>query len=116
VFDPDFYLLLRERKATSLAQMQYVAIEVEPNVLAVDRLRNKTDADGRKGRFEALTSGPSMPHPQVDELTKIVKSLFSEMEKMKVEVKKTYRNPHNIENRGNFRRPNNNAPQIMQTE
>ena len=65
--------------------MQYVAIEVESNVLAVDRLRNKTDADKRKGRFEASTSGPSVPHPQVDELTKIVKSLSVEMETMRME-------------------------------
>jgi hypothetical protein len=74
-FDPDFYLRLRERRATSLALMQDAAIEVESNVLAVDRLRNKTDAEMRKGRFEASTSSPSVPHPQMDELTKIVKSL-----------------------------------------
>jgi hypothetical protein len=67
-FDPDFYLLLREIRATSLAQMQYVAIEVESNILAADRLRNKADADKIKGKSEASTSGPSLPHPQVDEL------------------------------------------------
>jgi hypothetical protein len=96
--------------------MQDEAIEVESNVLAVDRLRNKTDVDRRKGIFEALTSGPSTPHPQMDELTKIVNSLSSEMDKMKVEGKKTYKNPQNTENRGNFRRKNNNAPQIMQRD
>jgi hypothetical protein len=79
-FDPDFCLLLRERRATSLAQMQDAAIEVESNVLAADRLRNKADADRRKGRSEASTSG-SLPHPQVDELTKMVKSLSAEMER-----------------------------------
>jgi hypothetical protein len=84
-FGPDFCLLLRERRATSLAQMQDAAIEVESNVLAADRLRNKADADRRKGRSEASTSGPSVPHPQVDELTKMVKSLSAEMERMKVE-------------------------------
>jgi hypothetical protein len=108
--------MLRERRATSLVQMQYVAIEVESNVLAVDRLRNKTDADRRKEIFEASTSGPSVPHPQMDELTKIVKSLSAEMEKIKVEGKKTYINPQNAKNRGNFRRPNNNSPQIMQRD
>jgi hypothetical protein len=92
-FDPDFCLLLRERRATSLAQMKDASIEMESNVLAIDRLRNKIDADRRKGRSEASTSGPSVPHPQVDELTKIVKSLSAEMEKMKVEGKQTYRNP-----------------------
>jgi hypothetical protein len=94
-FNPDFCLLLRERRATSLAQMKYAAIEVEYNVLAVDRLRNKVDADRRKGRSEASTSGTSLPHHQVDELTKIVKSRSVEMEKMKVEGKQAYRNPQN---------------------
>jgi hypothetical protein len=27
-----------------------------------------------------------------------------------------YRNPQNVDNRGNFRRPNNQVPQIMQRE
>jgi hypothetical protein len=115
-FDPDLCLLLRERRATSLAQMQDAAIEVEFNVLVVDRLRNKTNTNRRKGRSEASTYGPFVPHPQVDELTKIVKSLFAEMEKMKVEGKQTYKNPQNAENKGNFRRPNNNAPQMMQRD
>jgi hypothetical protein len=86
-FDPDFCLLLRERRAISLAQMQDAAIEVESNVLAVDRLRNKVVTDRRKGRSKASTSDPSVPHPQVDELTKMVKSLSAEMEKMKFEGK-----------------------------
>jgi hypothetical protein len=115
-FDPDFCLLLRERRATSLAQMQDVAIEVESNVLAVDRLRNKTDADRRKGRSEASTSGPSMPHPQVDELTKMVKSLSAEMERMKMEGRQAYKGPQNDENKGGFRRPNNIAPLTMQRD
>jgi hypothetical protein len=50
VFGPDFCLLLRERRAASLAQMQDAAIEVESNVLAAHRLRNKVDVDRRKGR------------------------------------------------------------------
>jgi hypothetical protein len=35
-FDPDFCLLLRERRATSLTHMKYASLEVEYNVLAVD--------------------------------------------------------------------------------
>jgi hypothetical protein len=74
-FDPDFCLLLRERRATSLTQMQYAAIEVESNILAADRMRNRADADRRKGKSEASTSGPSLPHPQVNELTQVMKFL-----------------------------------------
>jgi hypothetical protein len=52
----------------------------------------------------------------VDELTKMVKYLSAEMENMKFEGKQGYNNVPNIDNRGNFRRPNNNAPHIMPRE
>jgi hypothetical protein len=112
-FDPDFYLLLRERRATSLAHMQDAALEVESNVSTVDRLRRKADRDRGRGRFGASTYGSSAYHPQVDELTKMVNSLSAEMEKMKFEGKQGYKNFPNNDNRGSFRRPNNNAPLIM---
>jgi ribonuclease HI len=115
-FGPDFCLLLRERRATSLAQMQDAAIEVESNVLAADRLRNRPDAERRKGRSEASTSGSLVPHPQVDELTKMVKSLSAEMEKMRVEGRQAYKGPPNAENKGGFRRPNNFTPTNVQRE
>jgi hypothetical protein len=115
-FGPDFCLLLRERRATSLAQMQDAAIEVESNVLAADRLRSKADADRRKGRSEASTSDPSVPHPQVDELTRMVKSLSAEMEKMRVEGRQAYKGPQNTEKGGGFRRPNNIASLTMHRE
>jgi hypothetical protein len=35
-FDPDFCLLLRERRATTLDHMQDASVEVEPNILVVD--------------------------------------------------------------------------------
>jgi hypothetical protein len=44
-FDPDFCLLLREIRATSLAHMQDAALEVESNILEVDRLINKAYRD-----------------------------------------------------------------------
>jgi hypothetical protein len=76
-FDPDFCLVLRERRATSLAQMQDAAIEVESNMLAADRLRNQADTSRRKGKSEASvsssnTSGLSVPDPQVNDLTQFV--------------------------------------------
>jgi hypothetical protein len=115
-FDPDFCLLLRERRATSLAHMQDAALEVESNILAVDRLRNKADKDRGRGRSEASTSSSSALPPQMDEVTKLLKSLSARMERLELEGKKTYINPQNVDNRGNFRRPNNHAPQIMQRE
>jgi hypothetical protein len=114
-FDPDFFLLLRERRATSLAHMQDAALEVESNILAVDKLRSKVDRERKKGRSEASTSGSSAAPPQMDEVTKLLKSLSARMERLELEGKKSYRNPPNAENRGNFRRPNN-TPQIIQRD
>ena len=111
-FDPDFCLLLRERRDTSLAHMQDESLEVESNVLAVDRLGNKTNRDRGRGRSEASTSGSSTSHPQVDELTKLVKSLSIEMEKMKFEGKQSYKSAQSTDNIGNFRKPDN-MPQIL---
>jgi uncharacterized small protein (DUF1192 family) len=115
-FDPDFCLLLRERRATSLAQMQDAAIEVESNILAADRMRSKADTDRRKGKSEASTSGPSLPHTQVDELTQMMNFLSEEMERLKVERRQAYKGPQSTENKGGFRRPNNFTPPNVQKE
>jgi hypothetical protein len=91
-FDLEFFLLLRERRATSLAHMQDETLEVESNILATDKLRIKYDRDRRIGRVEASTSDPLVASPQVD-LTKMVKSLYAEMDKIKFEGNESYRNP-----------------------
>jgi ribonuclease HI len=114
-FDPDFCLLLRERRATSLAHMQDAAIEVESNILAVDKIRSKADRDRRKGKSEGSTSSSFVFPPQMDEVTKLLKSLSARMERVELEGKKSYRNPPNDDNRGNFRRPTN-APQTIQRD
>jgi hypothetical protein len=101
-FGPNFCLLLRERRAASLAQMQDASIEKESNVLAADRLRNEADAGRRKGKSEVSTSGPSVPHLQVDELTKMVKSLSAEMERMKVERRQAYKGPQSAKTKEVF--------------
>jgi hypothetical protein len=111
-FDLDFCLLLRERISTSLVHMQDVALEVESNIVTYDKLRGKSDRDKIKSRIEASTSDSHTVHPQEEELTKLVKSLSNEIEKLKLEGKQTYRNTQNDDNIGNFRRPNN-APQIL---
>jgi hypothetical protein len=81
-FSPDFFLLLRERRATSLAHMQYVALEVESNILASDKLRGKSDKDKGKGRYENITSSSSITPPQTNEMANMLKSLSARMEKI----------------------------------
>jgi len=71
--DPEFCLLLRERRATSLAHMQDASLEVESNILAVEKLKNKDDRYRRRDRSEASTSSSSASRPQIDEMTKLLK-------------------------------------------
>ena len=42
-FDSDFYLLLRERRSTSLSLMQDVSLEVESNIVASQNVKGKID-------------------------------------------------------------------------
>jgi hypothetical protein len=120
-FDPDFCLVLRERRATYLAQMQDAAIEVESNMLAADRLRNQADTNGRRSKSEASvsgsnTSGLPVPDPQVNDLTQLLNVLKEEMERLKTERRQMNRGPPSTENRGGFRRPNNFAPPTVHKE
>jgi hypothetical protein len=85
-FEPCFYLLLRERRATSLAHMQYATIEVESNIMVVDELRSNDNRDRRRGRYKISTSS-SATHPQDDELIKLVKYLSVDMEKVNIEAR-----------------------------
>jgi hypothetical protein len=62
-FDPDFCLLLRERRDATLAHMQDATVEVESNILVVNRLRNAGDRNTPKNRPETSSSSPSpLPH------------------------------------------------------
>jgi hypothetical protein len=58
-FDPDFCLLLRERRATTLAHMQDAVVEVESNILVVDQLRNTAGRNISRQRPEASSSSSS---------------------------------------------------------
>jgi hypothetical protein len=114
-FDPELCLLLRERRSTTLSHMKYVALEVESNILAVDKLRGQSDRDRRKQKEEASSLDASGINPQVDELTKLVNSLSTEMEKLKLEGRQTNKNPQYFGNTNNFRM-SNNTPQILQRD
>jgi hypothetical protein len=106
---------LRERRATILAHIQDAAVEVESNILAVDRLMDKADKDISKKRPEASPSHSSSLPLQSNEVTIMLKSLSARMERWELEGKPMYRNPQNADNRG-FKRPNNNVPQDFPRE
>jgi hypothetical protein len=98
VFDQDVFLLLRERRSTTLAHMQYASLEVDSNILAADKLRGRSDRERRKQNIEDSPSDTSGIDPKVDELTKMVKSLSSQMEKLNIEGRQANRNPQDFGN------------------
>jgi hypothetical protein len=114
-FDSDFCLLLRERRAATLAHMQDTVVEVESNILAINRLRNAGDRNTSKNRPETSSSSSSpLPH-QTDETARAIKLFAAKIERWELEGKPMYRNPLNTDNRG-FRRPANNIPQVLPRE
>jgi hypothetical protein len=90
-------------------------MEVESNILVVDRLRNKNDRDIPRRRSKSSTSSSSTLPPHMDEVTKVLKSLLARVERLELEGKPIYRNPQNTDNKGS-KRPNNNVPQVMPRE
>jgi hypothetical protein len=117
-FDAEFSLLLRERRSTTLLSMQEATIEVESNILASDRLKTRSDKEKKKQREDAPTSSnPATSDPKLEEMTKTLKDLTSEIAKLKWESKQPNRTFQGAGNRNQnqFRRPND-APQVMQRE
>jgi hypothetical protein len=86
-FDPSFCLLLRERRATTLALMQDAAVEVESNMLAVDRLRSAAGKNIPQSRSEAFPSASSSTPYQTDDTARTLKSLAAKIERLELEGK-----------------------------
>jgi hypothetical protein len=78
-FDPEFCLILRERRSATLTLMQDVALEVESNIMASQKL---------KGKFERKKSSvdpPSSSNTKMEKMTKMLDSLTSKMSKLKIQ-------------------------------
>jgi hypothetical protein len=90
-------------------------VELEYNIFVVDQIRNKVDRDISRKISEASPSNSSPLPLQMDEVTKMIKSLSDRMERWELEGNPIYRNPQNTDNRG-FRRPRNNVPQDFPRE
>jgi hypothetical protein len=117
-FDVEFSLLLRERRSSTLSLMQEETIEVESNILAAERLKTKSDRDRKKQKEDVpSSSNTTTSDPKIDEMDKMLKTLTSELARLKLEAKQPNRP---VQEGGNmnpnqFRRPHN-APHIMQRE
>ena len=66
--------------------------------MATDKLRGRSDRERRKQNIEDSPLDTSGIDPKVDELTKMVKSLSSQMEKLNIEGRQANRNPQDFGN------------------
>ena len=103
-FDHEFSLLLREGRLVTLLNMQEVALEVESNILASNRLKGNSAQQlyDRKGKKEApVVSTSHSVEGKIDEMAKLVKILTSKLNKLELEknsnkpVQEGDRNPNN---------------------
>ena len=85
-FNPEFSLLLRERKYESLQNMQNAALEVESNILASNKLKEETEHQivDKKGEKEIITSSHTRrsSDSKMDEMSKIIKSLSAKIDRL----------------------------------
>jgi hypothetical protein len=87
-FDGEFSLLLRERRYASLSSMQEENIEVESNILEVERLKKKYDRDRKKQKeYVPCYSNTTTSDPKIDEMDKMLKTLTSELARLNLEAK-----------------------------
>ena len=71
-FDSDFCLLLRERRSTSLSLMQDVALEIESNILASQKVKGKIYRKKQPTDY----SGASASENKIDKMTKLLDNQF----------------------------------------
>jgi hypothetical protein len=116
-FDVEFSLLVRERRFATLSQMQEVVIEVESNILTVDKLISRGDRDRKNQKEEIPSSSHTTFDSKMDEMAKMLKTLTSEMAMLKMEQKQPSRPTQEGGNRNQnqFKRPKN-VPKILPRE
>jgi hypothetical protein len=81
--------LLRERRVATLSLMQDVSIEIESNILAADKLKSRSDRDKKKQKEELSSYFNTTHDSKMDEMAKMMKTLTTEMERLKMEKKTT---------------------------
>jgi hypothetical protein len=108
-FDPNFSLLLRERRSTDLTKMQDDALEIESNMMASGKLKAKTETGNKENRKFKEQGGPSgsgkSSGDKIDEMARVSREISNKISKMELEKTKRDNFP-----RKNFRR--NPDPQV----
>jgi ribonuclease HI len=112
-FEPDFALLLRERRGATLKTMQDDAVEIESNMMASGKLKAKVETTNRDNRRYREPAGPSGSNrytdDRVDDMARIIKDLSNKISRMELDQAKT-----DSSNKKDFRR--NPNPQNQQRQ
>jgi hypothetical protein len=91
-FEPDFALLLRERRSVDLTRMQDDAIEIESNMMASGKLKVKVETgnkDTKRFREQAGTSrSGKSAEDKMDDMAKIIKELSNKISRMELDQAK----------------------------
>jgi hypothetical protein len=113
-FDPDFALLLRERRSVDLTKMQDDALEIESNMMASGKLKTKFETGNKEIRRYREQGGPSgsgrSSEDKMDDMARIIKELSNKISRMELDQAKNEHYP-----RKEFRKnpnPQNHQKQI----
>jgi hypothetical protein len=88
-FDPDFALLLRERRSVDLPNMQDDAVEIESNMMASGKLKAKIENLNKENKKFKEQAGPSgsgkSAGDRIDEMARVIQQLSNKIYKMELE-------------------------------
>ena len=88
-FDPNFALLLREKRSTDLTKMQDDALEIESNMMASGKLKAKIETGNKENRKFKEQGGPSRSGKslgdKIDEMARVIRELSNKISKMELE-------------------------------
>jgi hypothetical protein len=91
-FEPDFTLLLRERRGATLNRMQDDAVEIESNMMASGKLKAKVEMTNRETKRFREQAGPSGSNrstdDRVDDMARVIKELSNKISRMELEQAK----------------------------
>jgi hypothetical protein len=112
-FEPDFALLLRERRGATLNRMQDDAVEIESNMMASGKLKAKVETVNHDNRRYREPAGPSGSNrytdDRVDDMARVIKDLSNKISRMELDHAKA-----DSSNKRDFRR--NPNPQNQQRQ
>jgi hypothetical protein len=91
-FEPDFALLLRERRGADLTRMQDDAMEIESNMMASGKLKTKIEMGNRETKRFKEQAGPSgsgrSSDDKIDDMARIIKELSNKISRMELDQSK----------------------------